>query len=186
MDKTADWREELTLLQAIIDKTALVQTTKWGIPVYTYNGRNVVGVAGFKHHFTLWFYQGVFLKDESQVLTNAQDGKTKSLRQWRFTSREQIDEPLILSYLNEAIANEKAGKQTRPEPKERWPIPPLLTVALEDGVLRHAFNGLAPYKQQEYVEYVTDAKRETTKLSRLEKIKPLILKGAGLHDQYKK
>ncbi|WP_353124981.1 YdeI/OmpD-associated family protein [Parapedobacter pyrenivorans] len=182
----APWQEELAALQAIIQKTALEETIKWGIPVYTHNGRNVVGVAGFKSHFTLWFYNGVFLKDESNVLTNAQEGKTKSLRQWRFTAQDQIDEALILAYLNEAIANEKAGKQLESEPKAKLSMPPQFEQALKDLPLRQHFERLTPYKKNEYVEYITEAKQETTKLARIERIKPLILQGMGLHDKYKK
>lgn len=186
MSKPAIWQEELETLGVIIRKTALEETTKWGIPVYTYEGRNVVGVAGFKSHFTLWFYNGVFLKDEGKVLTNVQEGKTKSLRQWRFTSVDQINEPLILSYLQEAIANEKAGKHLKPEPKEKLPIPPQLEKALKDELLRRRFESLTAYKKNEYVEYITEAKQDATKLTRVEKIKPLILQGIGLHDKYKK
>ena len=37
----------------------------------------------------------------------AQDGKTKSLRQWRFKSKNEIDENRILEYIIEAIEVEK-------------------------------------------------------------------------------
>ena len=186
MSTAQHWQEELELLQSIIRKASLEETIKWGIPVFTFNGRNVVGVAGFKSHFTLWFYQGVFLNDESKVLTNAQEGKTKSLRQWRFTDREQINEPLILAYLQEAIENEKQGKQLKPEAKGKMAIPPILEDALKDQTLRQCFESLTPYKQNEYVEYITEAKQDKTKLARLEKIKPLIMQRVGLHDKYKK
>jgi len=102
-DKVNHWAAELEILQIIISKTNLVATLKWGTPVYTYNGKNVVGITGFKNHFALWFYKGVALKDESKVLVNAQEGVTKSLRQWRFTSKSEIDEKLILEYIEEAI-----------------------------------------------------------------------------------
>lgn len=186
MSAAQHWQEELELLQAIIRKAPLEETIKWGIPVFTFNGRNVVGVAGFKSHFTLWFYQGVFLNDESKVLTNAQEGKTKGLRQLRFTAREQINEPLILTYLHEAIENEKQGKQLKSEVKGKLVIPAILDDALKNDTLRQCFESLTPYKQNEYVEYITEAKQEKTKLSRLEKIKPLIMQGVGLNDKYKK
>jgi len=41
-------------------------------------------------------------------------------------------------------------------------------------------------KQREYSEYISEAKRETTKVTRLKKITPLIEAGKGLHDKYKK
>lgn len=186
MSEANGWEEELARLTAILRKTDLEETIKWGMPAFTYKRRNVVGIAGFKSHFTLWFYNGVFLSDEAQVLTNAQEGKTKSLRQWRFTSHTEIDEPLILSYINEAIDNEKQGKVRKPEAKGRLPIPPHLKNALEeDEPLKQRFEKLSLYKQNEYVEYITEAKQETTKISRIEKIRPLILQGIGLHDKYK-
>lgn len=92
MDKKNQWSEELSKLKTILNKSGLETAFKWGIDVYTYNGKNIVSCAGFKNHFTLWFYNGVFLKDLDSVLENAQKGKTKSLRQWRFTSIEEIDE----------------------------------------------------------------------------------------------
>ena len=54
--------------------------------IFTLNGKNVLGIGGFKNYFTIWFFNGVFLKDEKNVLVNSQEGLTKSLRQWRFSS----------------------------------------------------------------------------------------------------
>lgn len=115
MDKVPVWKDELAVLRAIIEKTVLVKTAKWGGEVYTFNGRNVLGLAGFKNYFALWFYNGVFLKDRQQVLVNAQEGKTKAFRQWRFYAKEDINEPLILQYIEEAIEHEEAGKVWKPE-----------------------------------------------------------------------
>ena len=50
-NKTNQWENELEQLHAIICKTPLVETTKWGGPVYTYNNKNVVGIGGFKSYF---------------------------------------------------------------------------------------------------------------------------------------
>ena len=101
-NKVNHWATELEILQTIISKTNLVETIKWGAPVYTLNGKNIVGITGFKNHFALWFYKGVELKDTNKVLVNAQEGVTKSLRQWRFTSKLEINEKLILEYIEEA------------------------------------------------------------------------------------
>lgn len=107
MNKINEWKEELKMLQTIISKTELVETTKWGGLVYTINGKNVLGISGFKSFFTIWFFNGVFLKDEQKLLVNAQEGVTKFMRQWRFTSKEEINEKLILLYIHEAIDHEK-------------------------------------------------------------------------------
>ena len=51
--------------------------------------------------------------------------------------------------------------------------------------LKNNFNALSPYKPLEYADYINSAKRDVTKLTRLEKIAPMILKGIGLIDKYK-
>ena len=52
-NKVNHWAAELEILQTIISKTNLVETIKWGAPVYTLNGKNIVGITGFKNHFAL-------------------------------------------------------------------------------------------------------------------------------------
>lgn len=180
------WKEELILLKSIIEKTGLIATTKWGALVYIHNGKNVVSYGGFKNYFTLWFYNGVFLKDQYKVLVNAQEGKTKSLRQWRFTSIDEIDEKKILQYINEAIVIEEKGLKIKPEKHQSIPVPELLAEALKkDKNLKTAFETLTSGRQKEYSLYINEAKQDATKIKRLEKITPMILQGIGLNDKYK-
>ncbi|MBA5630199.1 YdeI/OmpD-associated family protein [Moheibacter lacus] len=186
MDKINQWTEELNRLTEIIDKTGLEVAIKWGAPIYTLKGKNIVACGGFKHHFALWFNNGVFLKDPYQVLSSGTEGKTKSMRQWRFTSMDQIDEKKITEYLNESIENAKAGKELKPEKFTAVEIPEIFKNELEnDAKLHEAFKKLTPGKQKEYNLYIEEAKQEKTKISRIEKIKPMILNGVGLHDKYK-
>ena len=180
------WETELEVLKDIIIKTELVETTKWGGIVYTFNKRNVIGLGGFKDYFTIWFYNGVFLKDEQNLLINAQEGVTKSLRQWRFTSKDEINKKLILAYIAEAIENEKQGKISKPQKKEAI-VSAFFENELETNPdLKLAFQKFTPYKQKEFIEYIETAKQEKTKLVRMEKIRPMIMENIGLNDGYRK
>ena len=184
-DKVNSWTEELLFLKSIIDKTELVETTKWGGTVYVLNGKNVLGIGGFKNYFTIWFFNGVFLRDEKKILVNAQEGITKSLRQWRFSSKEEVNEKEVLAYILEAIENEKLEKRFQPEKKEEI-ISELFNKELEANVLlAEAFQKFSSAKQREFQEYIESAKKEETKLSRIEKIKPIILENKGLNDKYR-
>ena len=179
------WEEELLLLKAIIDKTELKETTKWGGPVYVYEKKNVIGIGGFKDYFTIWFFNGFFLKDEKKRLINAQEEITKSLRQWRFASKEEINEKEILEYILEAIENEKQGKIIKPSKKEAI-VSELLDVEMvKNPALKEAFEKFTAYKQYEFLEYIESAKQEKTKLSRIEKVIPMILGNVGLNDKYR-
>lgn len=184
-NKVNDWAEELELLQSIIAKTEVIETTKWGGLTYTVNGKNVLGIGGFKNFFTIWFYQGVFLEDKNKILVNANEGVTKALRQWRFYSKEDIDEKLILSYIKEAIENSKAGKEIKPE-KKKAVVSELFNTELDNNkLLAEAFAKFSAAKQNEFLEHIEGAKQEKTKISRIEKIKPLIFEKKGLNDKYK-
>ena len=179
------WEEELILLKSIIDKTELTETTKWGGPVYVFNKKNVIGLGGFKDYFAIWFFNGVFLKDEKNKLLNAQEDKTKSLRQWRFNSREEVDEAVILEYIQEAIENEKQGKIIKPSKKETIKSELLNKEMSQNPALKEAFKKFSPYKQYEFLEYIETAKQEKTKISRIEKVIPMILGNIGLNDKYR-
>ncbi|WDO12667.1 DUF1801 domain-containing protein [Flavobacterium sp. WW92] len=184
-DKTNQWEEELEYLKSIIIKTELVEMVKWGAPVYTLNNKNVLAIGGFKNFFTIWFYNGVFLKDPKKVLVNANEGVTKALRQWRFQSKEEIDEKLVLSYIQEAIENEKAGISSKPAKKEAIVSKFMEEQFKSNMALKKAFESFTPFKQREFLEYIETAKQEKTKISRFEKIKPMILEGIGLNDKYR-
>lgn len=100
-------KDILIVLRGLLRTTELFETVKWGAPVYTFYGKNIVGLGAFKSYVGLWFFQGVLLKDDAKVLINAQENITKALRQWHFASVEEVDDKLILEYVNEAIKNQK-------------------------------------------------------------------------------
>ncbi len=180
------WHAELEHLRNLILQTEMTETIKWGFPVYTISGKNVVGLGSFKAYVGIWFYQGVFLQDKAGKLINAQEGKTKAMRQWRFQSADEIEDQLVLDYLQEAIDNQKAGKEVKPDRKKDMPMASELTSALDaNASLADAWQALTPGKRREYAEYIFEAKRETTRISRLEKVTPMILAGQGLNDKYK-
>jgi len=179
------WEQSLIKLRQIILSSGLEETIKWGVPVYTFEGKNIVGLAAFNSYVGLWFYQGALLADKHEKLINAQEGKTVALRQWRFNSDEEIEKSIILEYIYEAIQNQKAGKEIKAL-KKPLIIPVELQKALEKSPdLQNSFNQLGLSKRREFNNYIAEAKRAETKLKRLEKIIPLILERKGLNDKYK-
>jgi len=184
-----DWKESLALFRKLFQSTILEETVKWGMPVYTLNNKNVAGFSAFKSWCGIWFYQGVFLKDEEGVLINAQEGTTKALRQWRFKSTQEIKnhQDAILAYLEEAIRNQEKGKEIKPDRNMPLEIPVELERAFsQDPALKDIFNLLSLSKRREYAEHVGSAKREETRQQRLEKVIPMIFEGIGLSDKYRK
>lgn len=183
--KKPDHLPLLEKLRSILLKAEFTETIKWGMPTYTIAGKNVVGIGSFKSYAGLWFFNGSFLSDPHQLLINAQEGKTKGMRQLRFASLEEIDEEVLKPYLLEAIQNSKDGKVIKTEKKPLL-IPDELQEALSSDVaLSEAFNRLKPGQKKEYAEYISEAKRTETRMARLQKIAPMIQQNIGLNDKYK-
>ncbi len=182
----AQWTEAIEKTQHIIAQFPLDRSLKWGNEVYSYAGKNVVSYAGFKNHFAIWFYNGVFLADPEKVLVSGSEGKTKGLRQWRFTDVADMDTEKIKTYIAEAIQTVVDGKAIIPEKGKPLVPNKLLAEALAgDKQFNQSFFKLTPGRQREYNAYIDEAKQDKTKVARLEKIKPLVAQGVGLHDKYK-
>lgn len=189
LETTGIWKESMLLLREIFLSSGLDETIKWGGPVYTYQGRNVAGMAAFKSYAGIWFYQGALLKDEAGKLLNAQEGVTKALRQWRFDSVETIsaEEELIRAYIAESVSNLKAGAAIKPEKNALLVIPDILNKTfLSDPLLKEKFDAMTLTNRRDFAEYISSAKQEKTVRDRLEKIIPMIMRGGGVQDKYKK
>ena len=97
--------DQLTALRTLLTDSELTETVKWGMPCYTLQGKNLIGLAAFKKWTALWFYQGALLSDKAEKLINAQPGKTKMMRHWRFKDLREILENTqeIKNYIRETI-----------------------------------------------------------------------------------
>ena len=187
LDGHVEWRALLERLRVIMNDCEVEETVKWGQPCYTHEGKNVAGIGAFKEFVSVWFFQGALLRDEQGVLVNAQEGRTRAMRQWRFQAVEEIDETLLRAYVDESIENQLQGKAIKAERKKPVEVPDELAGALaEDRDAGERFDTLTPGKQREYAEYIAQAKRAETRTRRLEKILPMIRSGHGLNDKYKK
>ena len=187
IEKHSNWKEALSELRAVLKQTEAIETVKWGIPTYTVNGKNVMGIGAFKNHFGLWFFNGSFLSDPKGVLRNAQEGKTRGMRQLNWNSLDEVDFDMVRTYALEAIENQKQGKEIKPQrTTKKLLVPEELKAGFEeDKHLKAAFDKLTPGRQREYADHIGSAKQEKTRLSRLEKCRPMIMSGKGLHDKYK-
>lgn len=182
------FKKGIEILRNLALKANAQEFFKWQAPVYGIEGKNVFWIARFKNHFGIGFFKGVFLADPKNVLINVQKDKTMAMRHWHFKSVEEIDEKGVLAYIRESLDNQRKGLMLAPakKKKEKIIVPDLLQNTLDKNPkANHFFKNLSHYKQKEYVEYISSAKQEKTKLSRLEKIIPMLTVGMGLNDMYR-
>ena len=188
IEKKSNWTETLNRLRDIIASAGLEESVKWGGPVYTMDGKNILGLGAFKNFVSLWFFQGALLADPNNVLVNAQEGKTKALRQWRFGDSDTIPTTQVKLYIEEAINNHKKGLTIKPSKAVKKPLllpDELSQVLANNTALNLKFESLNLSSKRELADFIQSAKRPETKARRLEKVVDLIERGKGLYDKYK-
>jgi uncharacterized protein YdeI (YjbR/CyaY-like superfamily) len=185
LSRATRWSKEMAKLRAIALDCELTEELKWGKPCYTFQNSNVVIIQGFKEYCALLFCKGALLKDAKSILIQ-QTPNVQAARQLRFTNVRQIveTEPVIKTYIREAIAAEKAGLEVPYQKTSEFQMPAELKAKLDKiPALKAAFASLTPGRQRGYLLYFGAAKQAKTRESRIEKCMPRILKGKGLTDQ---
>lgn len=182
ISKPQKWQEEFKELRMIILDCELTEELKWGVPCYTFHGKNIVLIHGFKEYCALLFFKGVLLQDTHDMLIQ-QTENVQSSRQIRFTNIEEIvdNENILKEYIYNAIAVEKAGIEVNI--KKNIEIPDELQHKFNEvPELQSAFEALTPGRQRAYVLYFSKAKQSKTREARIEKYMQQILQGKGLND----
>ena len=182
--KDTKWKDEYERLRRIVLDCGLTEELKWGCPCYTLEGSNIVLIHGFKDYCALLFHKGALLKDAKGIMIQ-QTENVQAGRQIRFTHADQIAdmEPVLKSYIKEAIKVEKAGVKVPFKKTTEFKMPAEFKSILEaKPALKKAFNALTPGRQRGYLLHFSSAKLEKTRESRIEKNIPKILKGKGLED----
>jgi uncharacterized protein YdeI (YjbR/CyaY-like superfamily) len=184
-EKDTPWQSAYKQLRKIILDCGLIEELKWGVPCYTHNGKNVVLIHGFKDYCALLFHKGALLKDTEGILVQ-QTENVQSARQIRFTGEAQIQEmePILKTYLYEAIEVEKAGLQVKLKKTSEFDMPEELQTKLDtDTEFKTAFEALTPGRQRGYMLYFSQPKQSKTRISRIEKSFPKILDGKGYNER---
>jgi uncharacterized protein YdeI (YjbR/CyaY-like superfamily) len=58
ISKAEIWKKEMAQLRVIMLDTGLVEDLKWGKPCYSFEGKNVAVIQGFKAYCALLFFKG--------------------------------------------------------------------------------------------------------------------------------
>lgn len=178
------WREEFEALRAIALDCHLTEELKWYQPCYTFEGKNIVLIHGFKEYCALLFFKGVSLRDPKRILIQ-QTENVQVTRQIRFTSVREITkmEATLKSYIREAIEVEKSGLKVKLKKTSEFKAPEEFQEKLKEmPALKTAFAALTPGRQRAYLLHFSAAKQSITRTARVNKHISRILEGKGLND----
>ena len=137
------------------------ETIKWGMPHWTVEGKNVAGMAAFKAHCAM-----IVHGDGSQGDAMGQYGKITALS-------DLPSEADLVAKLREAADRVRTKGSATPKPQVPRPkveiaVPADLTAALgANAAARAAFDSFAPSHRREYLEWITEAKRDETRAKRI-------------------
>jgi uncharacterized protein YdeI (YjbR/CyaY-like superfamily) len=153
------------------------ETIKWRMPFFAHKG-NLITTPAFKRHCALIFWKGRLFLNEDQ--------KTK-LR--RLTSISELPgNKTLTGYIKKAIELNEAGiKIPRPKPKATKPVVVpdyFLTVLKQNKKALAAFEDFSPSHKREYVEWITEAKREETRAKRIQAAVKLMTQGKSRNWKY--
>lgn len=182
--KNEAWPQEMKKLRKILLDSELTEELKWGQPCFTSDGRNIVLIHAFKEYCAILFMNGALMKDPRKILIQ-QTKNVQAARQVRFTGAAEIDrmEPVIKSYIREAVRVEKAGLKVEHKKTADFEVAEEFKKKLDkSAALRKAFSALTPGRQRAYLLHFSAPKQTKTRESRVEKYIPAILEGKGLND----
>lgn len=178
------WTEEIKLLREIVLECNLEEELKWRLPCYTNNDKNIVIIQDFKNFCALMFFNGHLLKDPKGLL-KAPGENSQTARRFEFTSVSDILKlkSTIKAYIKEAIKAEDLPVKAEKKPTKAQPVPAeFKEIMASNKKLKTAFEKLTPGRQRHYLMHFSSAKQSATRISRIEKCVPRILKGLGLND----
>lgn len=182
--KVNTWKEELQHLRMILQESDLKEESKWGMPCYTYEGKNIIILAAFKEYCSINFIKGALLKDSKKILVKPGEN-SQSARLAKFTNVKAIIKvsSALKAYIKEAIEMEKKGAKIEFKKPSEHKLPEELENKLNKTPrLKKAFYALTPGRQRGYLIYFSQAKQSSTREARIEKCEKRILEGKGLND----
>ncbi|WP_077146226.1 YdeI family protein [Sphingopyxis sp. KK2] len=174
----------LTHLRELVHKHApgTEETLKWGVPHFTLGGQNLAGMAAFKGHATFGFW-----RDEEVTGSPRDTGAMGSMGRLATLADLPSDE-VMAGYIAKAAALCAEGKPKRaaPKPKAVLELPEDLGAALKANVAAQAhWDAFSPGKRRDYIEWVLEAKREETRVKRIETIVAQVAEGKDRNWKYK-
>jgi len=160
------------------------ETVKWSMPHFDYKGV-MCGMAAFKQHCVFGFWKEALIFDRDKAVEKTAMGSFGCIK----SLADLPSEKTLIQYVKKAVALNGAGIKApgRTQPKKREPlaVPDYFSAALKKNARAgKTFKDFPPGKRREYLEWVTEAKREETRKERLATSIKWLAEGKARHWKY--
>lgn len=167
----------------------VAETLKWGCPHFTYRGKNVFSMAAFKQHCTFGFSLAAVMPDPAGILQTEHKSAMGSLG--RITTFKDLPTDSVLArYLKQSLTLVEEGV-TLPR-KSKSPIPEpevpdyFLKVLKQHKKALAVFEAFSSSHRKEYLEWITEARKEETRNRRMAQAIALLEEGKPRHWKYER
>ncbi|HKA23704.1 MAG TPA: YdeI/OmpD-associated family protein [Candidatus Eisenbacteria bacterium] len=161
------------------------ETIKWRSPTFTYHGL-LAGMAAFKEHAIFGFWKGSLIVDDKTPKGRSAMGQFGRITKVSELPSKQALKSLVQKAM---VLNETAVKVKREPKHDKKPVtmPKELSGALaRNKKAKLAFDAMSPSHRKEYMEWIGEAKRDETRVTRLQKTLAQLTEGKSLNWKYAK
>jgi uncharacterized protein YdeI (YjbR/CyaY-like superfamily) len=145
------------------------ETLKWSMPSFMYAGGILCGMAAFKQHCTFGFWKGSLVLPPDKISDESAAGQFG-----RITKLSDLpSKKELTAYIKKAMKLNEDGVKVPerirpPKPRPAPPPPDDLLVALNGNkAAKTSWDAFSPSCKREYVEWITEAKRDETRQKRV-------------------
>lgn len=190
IEKSAPFAQEILqhIRKLVHEALPLInETIKWSFPHFVYKD-NICSMASFKEHCTFGFWKASLMDDPYQLFgdrTNAMGsiGRIEALK-------DLPSDKIFIEYILAALKLDESGakvKKPTKAPKAEIAIPADFAIELnQNPAAKVQFERFSPSHKREYLEWITTAKTEATRLKRMATTIEWLNEGKSLNWKYQK
>jgi uncharacterized protein YdeI (YjbR/CyaY-like superfamily) len=164
---------------------------KWQFPCFEYKGKILCSMAAFKAHCAFGFWQAPLLSDPHQLFEKGREkkgmGDLGRLNDVAHIPAAELLRPYFMEAMQLIDDGAKVDRPTKAKPTAQIEVPDYILAALKEQPKAQAtWDAFPPSCRKEYIEWITEAKRETTRDSRIATMLEWLIEGKSRHWKYQK
>lgn len=191
IEKAAPFAKPILIhLRELVHKACpqVEENIKWSFVSFEYKGL-MCSFAAFKQHCAFGFWKAALMKDAT--LMNNASSESAMGHLGRITSLKDLPpDKKIISYIKEAMKLNDDGvplPKTKPAVKKEIAVPGYFMAALKKNKKALArFETFPPSHKKEYLEWITEAKKEETRNKRMAQAIEWMAEGKGRNWKYER
>ena len=193
IEKNADFAKPiLKHIRELVYKACpdVQETIKWGMPFFDYKGSVLCTMAAFKEHCRFMFWKAKLMRDPENILQVADKHSMGNIDKI-ISLKDLPSDKILIAYIKEAARlnedNIKLPARKKVSANTILNTPDELAAALKKNKKAKAvFENFSQGKKKEYIEWITEAKTESTRNKRIGTAVEWIAEGKSRNWKYEK